>query len=184
MSNTIFFERKSKRAFLDKEVPLEIVDHIFEVVRWTPSCANNQPWRFLVIQEPEQRKIMMGTLVKGNAWAAAAPTLVVVFADKNDDYIRSDDEVSYHLFDTGMATMSFLLAAVDEGLMAHPMAGYNADAVKRTLGIPLEYNVMCIIALGYEGFLEQLDYDTREKDKAPRTRKDPDDFIHYEQFTF
>ena len=184
MASNIFFDRHSKRAFLDKEVPYEKLERLFEIIRWTPSCANNQPWRFIFVIEDETKKHLMEVLAKGNAWAAKAPVLVVVCGQPIDDYNRSDDPITYYQFDCGLATMSLLLGAVDEGLMAHPMAGYHADGVKKILAIPTEYHVMCVVALGYEGFPEQLDYDTRDKDRAPRTRKEVDDIISIDRFQF
>lgn len=41
--------RKSVRAFLDRPVAREIIDHILEVARYAPSGTNTQPWRVAVL---------------------------------------------------------------------------------------------------------------------------------------
>ena len=42
-------ERKSTRSFLDKEVPIEIVNAIIEQAKTAPSGVNTQPWQIAVI---------------------------------------------------------------------------------------------------------------------------------------
>ena len=184
MADSIFFQRHSKRAYLDKEIPQESLERIFEIIRWTPSCANKQPWRVIFVQDKVQHEKVTESLAKGNEWAAKASVLVVICAREADDYSREDDPVKYYQFDSGMATLSLLLGAVQEGLMGHPMAGYDAAAVKKALEIPDEYHVACVVSLGYEGPIDLLDEQTRKKDEAPRVRKGVDDIIARDRFSF
>ncbi|UCG60438.1 MAG: nitroreductase family protein [Candidatus Zixiibacteriota bacterium] len=184
MQESIFFKRYSKRSYLDKPITKESLERIFEIVRWTPSCANKQPWRVIFVQNKQRHEKLSAALSRGNEWAAKAPVLVVVCAREADDYSREDDPVKYYQFDSGMATLSLLLGAVQEGLMGHPMAGYDAAGVKTALDIPDEYHVLCVISLGYEGSVDQLDERTRKKDEAPRTRKDIVEIISFDNFDF
>ena len=184
MSDSIFFRRQSKRAYLPKPVEQEKLDRIFEKVRWSPSCNNNQPWKFVVVRDPAQHAKFMTAASKGNQWAAAAPILIAVCSRPTDDVIRKDDHVEYYSLGCGLAVMSLLLASVEEGLMGHPMAGYDSPALKQQLEIPAEYNVMCIISLGYPGPIDLLDDRTRAKDETPRTRKPIDQILSYDRFAF
>jgi len=184
MKESIFFKRHSRRSYLDKKIPREVLERIFEKIRWSPSCANKQPWKFIFVSEKEQHAGFGEALAPGNEWATKAPILIAVCAKKKDDYNREDDPVFYYQFDCGLAVMSLLLAAVDEGLMGHPMAGYDAFKVKKALAIPDEYHVVCVISLGYEGSAVNLDERTRKKDEAPRTRKDIPDIICMDKFDF
>jgi len=45
--------------------------------------------------------------------------------------------------------MSIMLAAKDAGVDSHPMDGFNHDAVRKTFGIPDNFMVPMLIALGY-----------------------------------
>jgi nitroreductase len=182
MHDSIFFRRQSKRAFLGQTIPEDVLARIYEKTRWSPSCNNNQPWRFVFVFDPEQRARFAMTLSKGNEWAAAAPVLVAVCGRQADDYTRGDDPVMYYQFDCGLAAMSLLLAATDEGLLTHPMAGYDARRLHEVLVIPPEYHVMCVIALGYPGSIDQLDERTRQKDEAPRTRKELGEIVFTDRF--
>ena len=184
MEKSLFFARHSKRAFVDREVPRDTLERLFERIRWSPSCSNNQPWRFIFVCDPPQRAALMTALADGNQWAAKAPVLVVLCARRRDDLVRNDDPVEYYSFDCGLAAMSLLLGAVEEGLMGHPMAGYSCPGVKAALGIPEEYHVVCVIALGYEGSPESLDETTRRKDEATRTRKPLNEVICIDRFGF
>jgi nitroreductase len=47
---TILMERKSTRAFLDKEVPMDTINEIIEQSKTAPSGVNTQPWQVAVIQ--------------------------------------------------------------------------------------------------------------------------------------
>ena len=40
--------RRSVRGFLDKEVPQEVLDRIFEIAQQAPSNCNVQPWKAYV----------------------------------------------------------------------------------------------------------------------------------------
>ena len=47
---TTLLERKSTRAFLDKEVPMDTINEIIEQSKTAPSGVNTQPWQVAVIQ--------------------------------------------------------------------------------------------------------------------------------------
>ena len=184
MSDSLFFKRESRRSYLNKPVPQDVLDRIFERIRWSPSNSNNQPWRFVFVTDPDQHAAFMKCLPRGNQWAAAAPVLIAVCARESDDATRTDDPVKYYQFDCGLAVMSLLLGVVEEGLMAHPMGGYDAFALKEALKIPNEYHVMCIASLGYKGPIDLLDDTTRAKDEKPRVRKPLNEIISMNKFDF
>ena len=184
MDDSIFFRRQSKRSYLPDPVPQEKLDRLYEIVRWSPSGSNSQPWRFIFVSDPSQKERFMKALARGNQWADAAPILIAVCSRPSDDGVRDDDPVQYYSFNSGLAVMSLLLGATDMGLLAHPMAGYDAKKVKEALAIPDDYHVLCAIALGYPGPIESLDERTRAKDEAPRTRKELSEIISFDRFSF
>jgi len=184
MTDSIFYKRSSKRAYLDREIPKDTLNEILEKTRWSPSCSNNQPWRFVLVTERNQREQFMTALPQGNQWAAKAPLLVAVCAREADDFNREDDPVKYYQFDCGMAVMSMLLAATEEGLMGHPMAGYDADKLHAILQIPEDYHLVCILSLGYSGESAELSKQWREYDQSPRNRKSLSEIASFERFSF
>src|SRR6187402_2527163 len=74
--------RWSPRAF-DATRPVARADllQLFEAARWSPSSANEQPWRFVVVPRDESNeawKALTAALTGSNpAWATAAPVLIV-----------------------------------------------------------------------------------------------------------
>ena len=163
-------ERRSRRAFSDRDVEREKIERMIEAARWSPSCANRQPWRFVIVERDDPaRPALDDALDAGNAWAKRAPVLVVAGARKADAAVVERRE--YFLLDTGMATMSLLYRGVDQGLLVHPMAGWKEGPLKAALSLPDDFLPAVVIAVGYAGKREELDEEARKKDEKPRTRK-------------
>ena len=50
--------RRARRALSEKTVPEDSMNRILTAATYAPSCANKQPWRFVVIdKEPELSKV-------------------------------------------------------------------------------------------------------------------------------
>lgn len=50
--------RRSIRRYKPDDVPDEMINKIMEAGRWSPSGDNAQPWRFIVVRDPELKKKM------------------------------------------------------------------------------------------------------------------------------
>lgn len=50
--------RRSIRRYKDQDVPDELIEKIIEAGRWAPSGDNGQPWRFVVVRNPETKKAL------------------------------------------------------------------------------------------------------------------------------
>lgn len=50
------YQRESCRSYQDKPVSRELLTKMVEAGRLAPSGCNAQPWKFLVIDEPEAKK--------------------------------------------------------------------------------------------------------------------------------
>jgi YbgC/YbaW family acyl-CoA thioester hydrolase len=162
--------RRSLRAFSDRPVEPEKVERMLEAARWSPSCANRQPWRFVVVGKGSpSRAAFEESLEPVNAWARRAPVLVVAGAARREGAVVETRE--YSLSDAGLALMSFLYRGADQGLLVHPMAGWKEAPLRAALGLPDEFSPVAVVAVGYAGSPEELDETTRKKDEKPRSRK-------------
>lgn len=162
--------RRSRRAYADRPVEPEKIERMIEAARWSPSCANRQPWRYVIVDRgAPSRAALEAALDPGNAWAKRAPVLVVAAARRADGSVVESRE--YFLHDTGLATMSLLYRGVDLGLLVHPMAGWKEGAVREALAMPGDAVPIAVVAVGYPGRHEDLDEETRRKDEKPRVRK-------------
>jgi nitroreductase len=174
-------ERKSRRAISGKTVPEESITRIMRAATLAPSCFNNQPWRFLIINKKEALEKVKKALSKGNYWAREAPLFIVVVT-KPDADCRLNDRREYALFDTGLAAENCILQAVREGLVAHPIAGFNPMVLKEEFGIPQEYIIITVIVIGFHGELSGLSEEHIEAETAPGSRLPEERVMSYNKW--
>lgn len=166
--------RWSPRAFAEgRPVEREKMLTLLEAARWAPSCFNDQPRRFLVFDESDAEALerARACLSPGNAWALKAPILMLSVARETFEKNGKPNRWAQH--DTGLATENLLLEAVELGLAAHPMAGYDADRAQTEFGIPEGFTSIAMIAIGYpyRGKLDDLDEKLRSRELESRERK-------------
>jgi nitroreductase/ferredoxin len=49
----VIYQRRSNRLYRKKKLSSELIERVIEAGRFAPSAGNNQPWKFIVIQDPE-----------------------------------------------------------------------------------------------------------------------------------
>ncbi len=170
--------RWSPRAFAEKPVELAKLQSIFEAARWGPSAMNEQPWSFIVARKenPPEFELLFSCLAEGNQpWAAKAPVLILVVAKNFFEANASPNR--WALYDVGLATENMLLQALDLGLFAHVMAGFEGEKARTLFQIPPAYEPVSILALGYPGDYTTLSEPYQERELAPRTRKPLETFV-------
>lgn len=173
-------KRRSGRAFSDKPVSDEMLESILEAGRWAPSCSNTQAWNFIVLRGPEVLSKAHEALSRGNAYAKAAPVMILVAA-KEDGGCPAHG-LPYFMMDVGLAVENMLLQTVHLGLMGHPTAGWKEDQLKEITGIPEEYRIVTVVFIGYQQDLETLDDEARERETKPRTRRDLSEIVHWNEW--
>ena len=150
-----FVKRWSPRAMSGEPVSESDLMRLFEAARWAPSSGNFQPWRFVYARAgtPHFDKFF-DLLAEGNrAWTPRAGALIVVVS-KNE--LDNGNPARTHSFDTGSAFMCLALQGAEMGLVVHGMAGFNYDRARAELGIPGNFTVECMIAVGHPGKVEGL----------------------------
>ena len=113
-------KRRALRSLDPIEISDELVIKLATVAQLTPSCANNQPWRFIFVREKDKLQKLNDALSDRNYWAKKASLIIAVFSKKENDCIVKERE--YYLFDSGMASAFIQLRATELGLVAHPIA--------------------------------------------------------------
>ena len=134
--------RSLKPINIEKELIVDLATH----ASLSPSCNNNQPWRFIFVVDKEQLKKIHSALPKGNKWMELSSMIIIVFSRIKDDCVVKTR--IYNLFDTGMAVAFLILRATELGLVAHPVAGYDEEKIKQTFEIPEEYQIITLINIG------------------------------------
>ncbi|MBN2050978.1 MAG: nitroreductase family protein [Spirochaetales bacterium] len=162
--------RRARRALDTEPVREDILRRIMEAAVLAPSCFNNQPWRFLVVTGEEHLSKIHANLPGANYWVKKAPVVVAVAVRKEDDCTLSDGR-DYAFFDAALAVMNLVLQATHEGLIAHPIAGYKPVEIKEALGIPQDYTLITLVALGHPGDESHLNEKHLELEHSKRDRK-------------
>ena len=113
--------RQSDRKYLPQEVEKEKIVKCLEAARLAPSANNSQPWKFVVVDEPEMKN-RIATLAAGlgmNKWAVQAPAIIAVvletpgFTTRLGGLLKGKE---FRLMDIGMAVEHLCLQAADLGL--------------------------------------------------------------------
>ncbi len=169
----LFRIRWSPRSFSSRAVPPEVLESILDAGRWAASSYNEQPWRFFVAtkEDPEAFQTMLSFLMPVNqAWAKNAAVLILTAARSNFSHNESPN--AYAMHDTGAALAYMMLQAAAAGLGSHAMAGFDHAKAREVLGIPAEFQVGAVVAIGYPDSADKLtDAQMKERELAARTRK-------------
>lgn len=148
--------RRSIRRFLPKPVEREKILTCLEAARLAPSAENVQPWRFVVIDDPDLKKRLCGQIFSGiyfpSKFASEAPVLILILARL--DFLanrlgRQIQGVSFYLIDIGIAGEHLVLQAEELGLGTCWLGWFNHRQTRKILGIPKKYKIISLIALGY-----------------------------------
>jgi nitroreductase len=177
----IFHERWSPRSFANRAVSRELLKKVFEAARWAASSFNEQPWRFLVGTRGESayEKIFQSLGEFNQKWAQTAPVLILGAAKTRFSHNGVENRVA--LYDLGAAASYLTLEAAALGLATHQMAGFDPEKARKAFGIPTEYTLGAVIALGYPGEPAALgDNGMVEQETRPRTRKPLDEIVFSE----
>jgi len=176
----LILKRWSPRAFAEREIPSGDLEKLFVAASWAASSSNEQPWRYLLGRRGDETyKKIFDSLVEFNqTWAKSAPVLLLSVAKKAFTQNGSPNGCALH--DTGAATAYLSLAATALGLHTHSMAGFDKDKARASFGIPSDYEIGAVTAVGYFGDPSTLPDPLKEREVASRTRKPVAEFVFSE----
>src|SRR5512145_418111 len=127
MKNTelmdLFRTRQSVRAYSERPVEKDKLLRCLEAAHIAPSACNAQPWKFIVIDDPELKNRVAdnisGKIVPINHFTRQAPILVGIVrepANLTSSIGQVVKNKEYPLMDIGIAAIQFCLQATAEGL--------------------------------------------------------------------
>lgn len=152
----IFWQRWSPRAMSGEPISDHQLHLMLEAARWAPSSYNEQPWRFVYAKRGTPAfDTLFGVLMEANqAWCKTAAVLVAVCTKKT--FTKNGQPNSVAWFDAGSAWQNFALQGAQLGLVTHGMAGFDRDKARAALGVPADFDIPAMIAVGKHGPLENL----------------------------
>ncbi|MCX6743026.1 MAG: nitroreductase family protein, partial [Candidatus Parcubacteria bacterium] len=141
--------RRSRRKFLDKEVPQEIIEKIVEAGKYAPSSENSQPWHFFLIKDENLKEKFAAINYKENEDAIlSCDFILVVCVDKEKSPTRFVE-------DGVLASQNMALAIHNLGLGCVYLSGYKSDNpekeknVQQLFDIPVQFMPISLLLVGY-----------------------------------
>jgi nitroreductase len=176
----IFLKRWSPRAMSGEAISEEHLMQLFEAARWAPSSGNGQSRRYVYARAGTGFfLVFFDLLVEGNkSWCVRAGALVVALSRR---VFENGRPAPTHTFDAGAAWMSLALQASAMGLVAHGMQGFDYERARVEVGVPEDYSVDAMIAVGYPGHVEELTEKDRVRE-APSGRRPVKELIFEGKF--
>lgn len=149
-------QRRSVRRYLDKSVEREKILICLEAARLAPSADNVQPWRFVVIDDPELKEKFSKKVFSGiysiSKFAAKAPVLILILARLDIIANRIGKQiqgVNFYLIDIGIAGEHIVLQAEELGLGTCWIGWFNSRNARKILRIPRKYKIVSLLSMGY-----------------------------------
>jgi nitroreductase len=146
--------RQSVRQYSDRSVEREKIIACLEAARLAPSANNSQPWKFIVVDEPElKNRVADCTASLGmNKFTYQAPVMVVVVLEKENLFSSLGGKVKDKIFchyDVGLAIGQFCLQAAELGLGTCIIGWFDEKKIRELLNINRKRRIPLIISLGY-----------------------------------
>lgn len=141
--------RRSIRKYQDRPVPREVVDKILkDAVAYAPSAKNLQPWKFIVIADPQQRQALANQF-NNNSFIREAPYIIVGLANQETCYPTNAGYIPTDLIDFSIIFYQLLLSATNEGLATCWIGAFDGKKLEKHLGISHPWRIVGLTPVGY-----------------------------------
>ncbi|MBN2908805.1 nitroreductase family protein [Polycladomyces sp. WAk] len=168
--------RRSIRKYAQEPIPREDIEEMLRLASLAPSAWNIQPWRFIVVMDPEKKR-ELHLAANRHPQVKSAPVVIILTSDMEDaiahieECIHPDmpEEGKQWLKETipkvfgaqsaeqrgqwGVAqsniVLGYLLIAIRSlGYDSSPMYGYNPERIRQLFDLPSHVQIPAIIAIG------------------------------------
>ncbi len=127
------------REFSSKKVPADIKSKILEAARLSQSGNNSQHWRFILVQDPGNIKLLAEDSLWGK-WIDKANFAIIVLTDPS---------LGYHMIDAGRVVQTMQIAAWGFGVASGVFTGVNRDSFFDDFGVPGDLDPTIVVGFGY-----------------------------------
>lgn len=140
--------RRTIRRYQKREVPEEILVKCVDAARLSPSAANRQPLKYVIVNDEESLNDVFSTL----HWAGYLP----LFSPSEEEMPRAyiiillDKNISKEAdYDAGIVAMCISMVAYDEGLGSCILGAVDRNRLREILRVPENLEILLVISLGY-----------------------------------
>lgn len=164
---TAIRQRRSTSNFSNQNVPDEAIQQILTGAQWAPSAGNQQPWRFVLVRDPDTRAYLEEVhkesidlfahweAVYGpdSPWSephqfSATPLSIALISDPTKGGPHVDNRFSATV-GCGLALQNMQLAAHAAGLGSRFVSTFIPEKVKKRLDVPRTLDMLGVLAVGY-----------------------------------
>jgi nitroreductase len=143
---------RSYRRFQQEPAPtMANLKSLIDIARLTPSTANKQPLRFILVEGKKALPGVFSTL----AWAGYLKDWTGPVAGEQPTayiIILSDEAISKNPgIDVGLAAQSMILGAQELGFGACLLAAIDHPRLRGILDVPESFEIQLVVALGTPG---------------------------------
>ena len=148
--------KRDVRRYADRPIPEDVVTRFLDAGRLAGSARNVQPWRFLVIRNPDLKARLAETVYAPDNVSGAA--LAVAVAGKAG-------------LDVGRAVQNMFLVAWNDGVASCPNGMPDSARTAEVLGVPAEEGVAIVLSFGYPESARDPERRSAEEWSARANRK-------------
>ena len=150
--------RRSIRKFQDKPISHEVLSSIVETASFAPSWKNTQITRYIAVEGALKDQIATEctSLYPGNGQhIMGAPMLIAITILKNrcgyerDGSFTTPRKDTWQMFDAGIATQSFCLAAHEQGVGSVVLGIFDEAKAAALLQLPEDRELIALVPIGY-----------------------------------
>ncbi|MEN9657160.1 MAG: hypothetical protein RL571_625 [Pseudomonadota bacterium] len=162
----LFTEARTHNAWQDKPVSDEILQQLYDLLKWAPTSANAAPARFIFVKSPEAKAKLKPSLSEGNIEKTmSAPVTVIVAydlefygqlptlfpqADAKSWFAGNEAAINSTVQRNGSLQGAYLIMAARAlGLDCGPMSGFDQAKVDETFFSGSQWRANFLINLGY-----------------------------------
>ncbi len=138
--------RRSIRSYKDSALNSETIEKLLSAARLAPSARNEQPWRIVVVTNPNVRKELRHACMEQSQLGEADLVLCgCIGAPRSGEKSEYESQV----IDLTIAFSFIMLQAVELELGSCWIGDFNPKKVKNLLKIPDSQTVVALLTVGY-----------------------------------
>jgi len=138
--------RRSVRGYKADPIDEDVLARILGAARVAPTACNLQPFRIVVVSDPQTRARMKAVYARD--WFGAAPVLLIGCVEPARAWKRADGWNAAEV-DLAIVMDHMVLAATEAGLGTCWVCAFDEAKAKEILRVPAEARVVAMVTLGY-----------------------------------
>lgn len=162
----LFSEARTYNGWLDQPVTDELLQRLYDLLKWGPTSANCCPARFVFVKSPEAKALLKPCLAPGNVEKTMAAPVTVIVAydldfyeqlpklypqtDARGWYVGNEALIQETALRNGSLQGAYLIMAARAlGLDCGPMSGFDVDALNQAFFAGSRWRANFLVNLGF-----------------------------------